>query len=247
MVNDAREVGGVPRASGGFLPEGDEPRDWRGRWTTGAESGTGALVGSALRTASPAQGQQLAGPLPVPNTPADPSGAAGQGPHAPDGTPVDLASSKGPVRALARILGALAAAGGFLRRWWPEGSDGPAPLSEPELTPQISPAPPRQTSPSPLPPVQSPKLTLQDLARVTRGFAGPQSAQKWLNQFNNREWTPEQVEEAIKHGQRFSAPNRINPLNGATRYVHPETGRSVIIDDTTGQVIQVGGDDFGHY
>jgi hypothetical protein len=30
----------------------------------------------------------------------------------------------------------------------------------------------------------------------------------------------------------------------ATRYVHPETGRSVIIDDLTGDVIHVGGDGF---
>ena len=225
VVNDAREVGAVPRASGGFLPEGDEPRDWHGRWTTGAESGTGALVGSALRTASPAQGQQLAGPLPVPNTPADPSGAAGQGPHAPDGTPVELASSKNRARALTRMMGALAAAARFVWRWLPEAGDEPELLPAPDVSPQPPP-------PSPAPPqVQPSPLSLQDLTRVTRGFAGRKSAQKWLYQMNSREWTPEQIEEAIQSGERFHESQRIDPTHRATRYVHPRTGRSVTIDE----------------
>ena len=87
---------------------------------------------------------------------------------------------------------------------------------------------------------------MQDLARVTRGFAGRKSAQKWLNQMNDRGWTPEQIEEAVVGGESFPADNRINPGNGAIRYVHPSTGRSIIIDAKTNEIIQLGGDRFKH-
>jgi hypothetical protein len=33
----------------------------------------------------------------------------------------------------------------------------------------------------------------------------------------------------------------VNKGNAATRYVHPETGRSVVVDDETREVIHVGG------
>jgi hypothetical protein len=36
----------------------------------------------------------------------------------------------------------------------------------------------------------------------------------------------------------------VNEGNTATRYVHPETGRSVVVDDETKEVIHVGGDGF---
>ena len=36
----------------------------------------------------------------------------------------------------------------------------------------------------------------------------------------------------------------MNPGNSATRYVHPETGRSVVLDDVTREVIHVGGEGF---
>lgn len=32
--------------------------------------------------------------------------------------------------------------------------------------------------------------------------------------------------------------------NPATRFIHPKTGQSVVIDDVTGQVIHVGGPGF---
>ena len=46
-----------------------------------------------------------------------------------------------------------------------------------------------------------------------------------------------------KNGQRIDA---INKANGgpATRYINPQTGKSVVIDDMTNEVIQVGGRDF---
>jgi hypothetical protein len=59
-----------------------------------------------------------------------------------------------------------------------------------------------------------------------------------------RGWTPDQITEAIQNGQRFPAANNVNTSNPATRYVHPTTGRSVVVDDVTAEVIHVGGDGF---
>jgi RHS repeat-associated protein len=70
------------------------------------------------------------------------------------------------------------------------------------------------------------------------------SAQKWQNQMQQRGWTPEQIDDAIANGQSSPAPNNVNPSNGATRFVNPDTGRSVVTDNQTGQVIHVGGDGF---
>ncbi len=70
------------------------------------------------------------------------------------------------------------------------------------------------------------------------------SAGKWAAQMERRGWSSQQIDKAIRSGNRFDAPNNLNPGNGATRYVHPETGRSVVIDNVTGQIIHVGGDGF---
>lgn len=59
-------------------------------------------------------------------------------------------------------------------------------------------------------------------------------------QMARRGWTEAQIVEAMKtegiptHGKR----------GPATRYVHPKTGRSVVVDDATGEVFHVGGDGF---
>ena len=59
-----------------------------------------------------------------------------------------------------------------------------------------------------------------------------------------RGWTGAQITEAIESGEHFAAPNLVNKGNSATRYVHPTTGRSVVVDDVTHEVIHVGGDGF---
>ncbi len=59
-----------------------------------------------------------------------------------------------------------------------------------------------------------------------------------------RGWTVEQIEEAIRTGKGFKAKNSIHPENSATRHVHPKSGRSVVVDDLTGDVIHLGGDGF---
>jgi hypothetical protein len=70
------------------------------------------------------------------------------------------------------------------------------------------------------------------------------SAQQWQNQMQRRGWTPARITEAIQGGQSFPAPNHANACHCATRFVHPKTGRSVVVDDVTSEVIHVGGDGF---
>lgn len=70
------------------------------------------------------------------------------------------------------------------------------------------------------------------------------AAEQWRNKLRQRGWTPDQIDEAIRRGQEIVAANNINPANGATRYVNPITGRSVVLDDNTREVIHVGGDGF---
>jgi Colicin E5 ribonuclease domain len=59
-----------------------------------------------------------------------------------------------------------------------------------------------------------------------------------------RGWTEDQIREAIDSGERYPAKNNVNPLNTATRYVHRQTGKSVVVDDQTGEILHVGGSGF---
>jgi hypothetical protein len=70
------------------------------------------------------------------------------------------------------------------------------------------------------------------------------STAKWESQMKQRGWTTTQVTEAVARGEQFTAENLVNRGNGATRYVHPSTGRSVVLDNRTREVIHVGGDGF---
>lgn len=75
-------------------------------------------------------------------------------------------------------------------------------------------------------------------------FGAFKSEAKWTSQLEKRGWTKEQITEAISKGERFPAENLVNKGNSATRYVHPTTGQSVVIDDVTKEVIHVGGPGF---
>lgn len=75
-------------------------------------------------------------------------------------------------------------------------------------------------------------------------FGSHKSASQWQAQMQQRGWTKDQIREAIANGQRYNAPNNVNPGNTATRYVHPRTGQSVVVDDQTGEILHVGGPGF---
>ena len=75
-------------------------------------------------------------------------------------------------------------------------------------------------------------------------LGGFKSDAKWSNQLEKRGWTKDQISEAIAKGEKFPADNLVNKDNLATRYVHPETGSSVVVDNVTKEVIHVGGPGF---
>ena len=75
-------------------------------------------------------------------------------------------------------------------------------------------------------------------------FGGGKSSTKWTNQMSKRGWTTNQIDEAISTGTQYPAANNLRPGNGATRFVHPGTGRSVVRDNVTHEIIHIGGDGF---
>jgi hypothetical protein len=63
------------------------------------------------------------------------------------------------------------------------------------------------------------------------------SSTTWGNQLRNRDWTPEQITETIKYGQRYPSPNKVNPTNSATRYQYKD--HFVVRDDKTKEILQI--------
>jgi colicin-like ribonuclease protein len=80
------------------------------------------------------------------------------------------------------------------------------------------------------------------------GAAKPDIAglsKKIIDQSAQRGWTPEMIMEAFENGEQFPRLDmHETPPAPATRYVHPTTGLSVVINNATGRVIQVGGPGF---
>lgn len=66
---------------------------------------------------------------------------------------------------------------------------------------------------------------------------------KIIRQMARRGWTKQLIEEAVTQGTKVKAVNKASG-NPATRYIHPKTGQSVVIDNITGDVVQVGGPGF---
>ena len=72
-----------------------------------------------------------------------------------------------------------------------------------------------------------------------------QLSPKIEKQLQQRGWTKEQITQAFEHGEDFPAVNRLGGANTpATRYINPQTGQSVVIDNATGEIIHVGGPGF---
>lgn len=73
---------------------------------------------------------------------------------------------------------------------------------------------------------------------------GFKSLDMFTGQMEKRGWTTDQITEAITRGKSFAAKSLVNKGNAATRYVHPTTGRSVVIGVVTREVLHVGADGF---
>lgn len=68
------------------------------------------------------------------------------------------------------------------------------------------------------------------------------SAKRWANQMEGRNWTPEDITETIRNGEKFEAsnmPRKHDPTASATRYEY--NGRYVVRDDQTGEILQISG------
>ena len=59
-----------------------------------------------------------------------------------------------------------------------------------------------------------------------------------------RGWLSSEILEAYTQGDFFDAVDLTGSNVAATRFVHPESGKSVVINNATGKIIHVGGRDF---
>jgi RHS repeat-associated protein len=86
---------------------------------------------------------------------------------------------------------------------------------------------------------------LRPAAGTSKLFSGARYplSPKVQGQLGKRGWTTDAIDEAVQSGKQVRAVNKATG-NPATRYIHPNTGQSVVIDDVTGQVIHVGGPGF---
>lgn len=74
------------------------------------------------------------------------------------------------------------------------------------------------------------------------GGVGLNIGPKVARQMKGRDWTESAISEAIQHGRQVPTRN-FKTGTAAIRYVHPTTGRSVVVDVDSDEVIQVG--DYG--
>lgn len=113
--------------------------------------------------------------------------------------------------------------------------------------PMPTPAPATEATshpPAPLPPAVQQTTTAPPAPRTGRVRPDlSRASPKKLRQMQQRGWTQEQVSEAFESGEQSPAINKATG-GSATRYVHPKTGQSVVIDDATGQPIHLGGPGF---
>ena len=63
---------------------------------------------------------------------------------------------------------------------------------------------------------------------------------KLRDQIRRRKWTEQQIREALA-----TAPvPAVGQRGPALRYIHPTTGKSVVVDATTGEIFHVGGEGY---
>lgn len=63
---------------------------------------------------------------------------------------------------------------------------------------------------------------------------------KLRKQMQRRGWTEQMILEALQTPGIATRGKK----GSATRYVHPVTGKSVVVDDATGEIFHVGGEGF---
>ncbi|MGD9816790.1 MAG: polymorphic toxin-type HINT domain-containing protein [Hyphomonadaceae bacterium] len=62
----------------------------------------------------------------------------------------------------------------------------------------------------------------------------------WMNRIRIGGWSSDAITNTIRQGQRYPVRNNVNPANGASLYLEPGgTGRFVVVDNVTGDVLMV--------
>jgi len=82
----------------------------------------------------------------------------------------------------------------------------------------------------------------RDVANWT--FGSHKSPKRWATQIEKRNWTPQEITQTIKYGRKYPAPNHVKPENRAVRYLNSKTGKYVVRDEVTKEILQISGDDF---
>ena len=70
------------------------------------------------------------------------------------------------------------------------------------------------------------------------------SLTKWKNRWKRGEWTAKDIRETYKSGKQFKADNMVNKSNTATRYHNQKLNKSIVVDDVTGEILQLGKEGF---
>lgn len=78
------------------------------------------------------------------------------------------------------------------------------------------------------------------LARRTQWVLGKhKSALKWKNRVEAGKWTAKEITDTIRYGERSKAVNKVNKGNRAVQYTDRETGKYVVRDEVTKEILQV--------
>ncbi len=88
---------------------------------------------------------------------------------------------------------------------------------------------------------QAPKPVFNRAQRAKAWTLGDhKSAAKWANRVSKGGWTRQGIINTILKGKVYSAVNLVRPDSSATRFVNPSNGLSLVVDDETHQIIQLG-------
>jgi RHS repeat-associated protein len=87
---------------------------------------------------------------------------------------------------------------------------------------------------------------LYKLSKATKDFKPPlklghhKSLRKWRNRWKRGNWNAKDIRNTYRYGKRYKADNLVNKGNTATRYHNVDLDKSIVVDDVTNEIIQLG-------
>lgn len=94
------------------------------------------------------------------------------------------------------------------------------------------------------PPAVARWLIAQSLRRTAWKLGSHKSNLKWKNRIEKRKWTADQITNTLKTGKRTKATNKVNKGNRAIMYTNPKTGKFLVRDEVTKEILQISDDNF---